>query len=289
MGRKTQFAAQVCGCASVHVASIPVSTLGGCQKPKPKDTHEIADCFEAVVMGSTVRGKNIMPAYPLVIAEIGNCHEGNLEVALELVERAREAGADFAKFQAGTAVGFARLPEDVERYKKYELGKAGYLKLAWRAWDIGIIPMFSIWGEGFDDLMMPPFLWRKIAARQCTADTINRWQSPETFISIPHWFTEGDILALNITTGIPMHCVTEYPATDPMLNRILKLAQWTGLPAGFSDHTIGIENAITAVKQAHAIAIEKHFTLSHDFGPLRDHQLAATPSELKALVEAVKS
>lgn len=229
------------------------------------------------------------PTRPFVIAEIGNCHEGNLEVALELVERAREAGADFVKFQAGTAAGFARLPEDVERYKKYELGKNGYLVLANRAFDLGIIPMFSVWGDGFDDLMVDPFIWKKIAARQCTTETISRWQSQNTFISIPHWFTEVDVMTLGLVSGIPMHCVTEYPAKDPMLNRILKLTQWTGFPAGFSDHTIGIENAIVAVKQANAIAIEKHFTLAHDFGPLRDHQLAATPDELKALVEAVKS
>lgn len=229
-----------------------------------------------------------MPSIPYVIAEVGNCHEGDLAVAFELVERAREAGADFVKFQAGTAEGFARFAEDVPRYRKYELGDNGYKALANKAFDLGIIPLFSIWNPEFECFFEEPFVWRKIPARQCDQKTIERWNSTCTFISVPHWFSEEEVKALKIANGIPMHCVTEYPATDPMLNRIMKLAQWTGREVGFSDHTVGIDNAIAAVKQASAVAVEKHFTLAHDFGPLRDHQLAATPLELAQLVQAVK-
>ena len=228
------------------------------------------------------------PTKPYVIAEVGNCHEGSLDAAIELVERAREAGADFVKFQAGTAAGFARTREEIPRYEKYAFTKDQYWKLAKHAVALEIEPFFSVWGEGFDEFMVTPIRWRKIPARQCDSVSITRWLSRSTFISIPHWYIEVDVKALGTDRGIPMHCVTEYPAVDPMLNRILKLSEWLNLPAGFSDHTIGIENAIAAVKHAGAVAIEKHFTLSHDFGPLRDHGLAATPAEMRALVEAVK-
>lgn len=225
---------------------------------------------------------------PFVIAEVGNCHEGSIDVALELIDRAKDSGADFVKFQAGTAKGFARTPADVERYQKYELGYAGYWALVEHAGKVGIEIFFSTWDDQFDSLNHFPILWRKIPARQCDRATIESKGTAQTFISIPHWFTEEQIKSLNITKGIPLHCVTEYPAKDAMLGRIMKIRDWTGLPTGFSDHTIGIEAAISAVKDAGAIAVEKHFTKAHDFGPLRDHALAATPDELAALVKAVK-
>ena len=225
---------------------------------------------------------------PYIIAEVGNCHEGSLEVALELIDRAKDSGADFVKFQAGRAEGFARSQDDIPRYRKYELGIDGYRALIERAIDIRIEIIFSVWNVEFEELLKYPVLWRKIPARQCERDTIAINANDQTFISIPHWFEEKDVKNLNIVRGIPMHCVTEYPAKDPMLNRIIKIRDWTGLDTGFSDHTIGIESAILAVKEAGAIAIEKHFTKAHDFGPLRDHALAATPEELKQLVLAVK-
>ena len=225
---------------------------------------------------------------PLIIAEIGNCHEGSLEVALELVSLAKEAGADLVKFQAGRAEGFSRTADDIERYRKYELSLEGYWKLAEFARSIEIEPFFSVWNEEFNVLLDFPQMWRKIPSRQCERSVIARFSNLRTFISIPHWFTEDQVRNLNIGEGIPLHCVTEYPAIDPMLNRIIKIKDWTGLRTGYSDHTIGIESAISAVKDAGAIVIEKHFTKAHDFGPLRDHALAATPLELANLIKAVK-
>lgn len=209
-------------------------------------------------------------------------------MALELVERAKDSGADFVKFQAGTAEGFARGPQDIERYRKYELGIDGYWKLVERAEQVKIDIFFSLWNVQFESLLRFPVRWTKIPARQCDKVTIFTKATPYTFISIPHWFDEEQVKSLGIVCGIPMHCVTEYPAKDPMLNRIMKIRDWTGLPTGFSDHTIGIEAAVSAVVDAQAVVIEKHFTKAHDFGPLRDHVLAATPEEMKELVRRVK-
>lgn len=228
------------------------------------------------------------PSKPYVIAEAGNCHEGSLETAIELVHRAREAGADFIKFQAGRAEGFARLKEDIPRYRRYELGFVGYKRLAAEAFRCDIDILFSVWNEEFDELRTEVGGWFKIPARQCDPDVIRFKATPKTFISIPHWYDEAQVRALGITQGIPLHCVTEYPAQDAQLPRLGRLRQWLGMDVGYSDHTVGIDNAIAAVKQGGAIAVEKHFTLAHDFGPLRDHALAATPVELKQLVEAVK-
>jgi sialic acid synthase SpsE len=53
---------------------------------------------------------------------------------------------------------------------------------------------------------------------------------------------------------------------------------------GYSDHTLGIEAALTAVSLG-ARVIEKHFTLRHDYSDFRDHQLSADPGELAQLVQ----
>jgi len=66
---------------------------------------------------------------PIIIAECGNNHEGNFDTACELLEKAKESGADLIKFQAGTAEGFARKEKQIPFYKKFELGLYNYKRL----------------------------------------------------------------------------------------------------------------------------------------------------------------
>lgn len=218
---------------------------------------------------------------PLIVAECGNNHEGSMDAALKLLDAAVEAGASLVKFQAGTAEGFARNADEVERYKPYALGWRNYNRLYERGKELGVPVFFSVWGhsEGFQALRRLEFL--KIAARQFGKYLY--LDNPKMFVSVPHTYS-GDY---PYEHAIPLHCVSEYPATNPHLERILSLANvWTRY-IGYSDHTVGIDACIEAAGLG-AIVIEKHFTLSHDFGLLRDHKLSATPEELKKLVEEVR-
>lgn len=224
---------------------------------------------------------------PIIIAEAGNNHEGNLQAALELIERAKDAGADLVKFQAGLASGFARRPEDTPRYKKYELGKEGYDRLIEHGKKTGIPVFFSVWSDVFDEYRR--LEWFKIAARQCAPDYIQRYATDKTFISIPH--TLDAVRELGISRGIVLHCVSHYPAQAPFFWRFGHIRRELGanIELGWSDHFVGIETAVQAWQGFNIAVIEKHFTLKHDFGPLRDHWLSADPKELKELVERVKS
>jgi sialic acid synthase SpsE len=219
-----------------------------------------------------------------IIAEAGNAHEGNLSVALELLERAKECGADMVKFQAGKAGGFARTEEQVPFYRKYELGRDGYDLLIKRGRELDFPVFFSVWSEEYADYRK--LEWFKIPARQCNAENIRKYGTEKTFISVPHNLT--DVKGLRIKQGIVMHCVSEYPQKGGfwwrMRELLLELPQ---VEIGFSDHFVGIDGAIHAAYMG-AVAIEKHFTLAHNFGPLRDHALSATPAELRELVERVK-
>lgn len=231
----------------------------------------------------------------LIIAEAGNNHEGHLDTALELIERAKESGADMVKFQAGMAEGFATNPTDPEqirKYRRYELGLTGYDKLILRGNELGIPVFFSVWSPEFD--AYNGLRYKKVPARQCDHQTILRLDSPTTYISIPHSMPLMKVAALPIHRGVPMHVVAQYPAGSAMMARFhdlrAALKKKVG-QVGYSDHTVGIYWAVrmATAKYTRCPVIEKHFTLKHDFGPLRDHALSATPEEMKEMVERIKT
>ena len=86
-----------------------------------------------------------------------------------------------------------------------------------------------------------------------------------------------------------LHCTSEYPAplADVNLRAMQTMHDTFSLPVGYSDHTNGIEISIAAVALG-ATVIEKHFTLDKTMsGP--DHQASLSPSELKAMVDAIRN
>jgi sialic acid synthase SpsE len=75
---------------------------------------------------------NIIYKEPFVIAEIGNNHEGNFEVAKKLVYEAKKAGVDAVKFQVFDTENYVNKSEQ-ERYSKlkgYELSRSNFFKLS---------------------------------------------------------------------------------------------------------------------------------------------------------------
>ncbi len=85
-----------------------------------------------------------------------------------------------------------------------------------------------------------------------------------------------------------LHCTTEYPAPYSEVNlRVMDtLYQAFGLPVGLSDHTPGIAVPIAAVARG-ASVIEKHLTIDKGL-PGRDHQASLAPTELQAMVQAIR-
>lgn len=224
---------------------------------------------------------------PILIAEVGNNHEGNFDLACEMLERAKDAGADLVKFQAGKAEGFARRPEQIEFYRKLELSLEDFTNLYKLGQKIGIEVFFSIWSPEMESLRKLE-KYHKIPARQCTSENINLHDSPNTFISMP---PEVKVLDFKKPLqGFLLHVIPEYPTYDPNLEMIFHLTRMVGNKVGFSDHTIGISTAIVAIKEFHAVAVEKHFTLTElkQDSNFRDHQLSATPEEFKILRDIVK-
>jgi sialic acid synthase SpsE len=86
-----------------------------------------------------------------------------------------------------------------------------------------------------------------------------------------------------------LHCNTEYPTpmNDVNLRAMIAIREAFGVRVGYSDHTVGIEVAISAVSLG-AVIIEKHFTLDRNL-PGPDHKASLEPAELKAMVSAIRN
>jgi sialic acid synthase SpsE len=85
-----------------------------------------------------------------------------------------------------------------------------------------------------------------------------------------------------------LQCTSLYPAPARLANlrAIPGMAQAFGVPVGLSDHTLGTHVAVASVALGSCM-LEKHFTLDRRL-PGPDHPFAIEPTELKALVAAVR-
>ena len=242
----------------------------------------------------------------LIVAEIGNNHEGDLGRAEEMIHRAAEAGAQAVKFQTieperlVTADQTARL----EQLRRFALTADDHRRLAAVAGKAGVLFLstpFSLDAVALLDPLVPAF---KIASGDNDfAPLLTRVAATGKPLLISTGMSAPNDIALAVSrirkawrdaqAGDPglvlLHCVSAYPTPSHAANlrAILSLPAYGAVP-GYSDHTLGIEAAVLSVALG-ARVIEKHFTLSKTQSEFRDHQLSAEPRELAELVARVRA
>lgn len=229
-----------------------------------------------------------------VIAEIGNSHMGDIQNAYSLIQEAKRAGVSAVKFQAGTAKGFARTTDDIAKYEKYVLSPKDFSDLAVYAKSLKLGVIFSIWSPEYLPLRLIED-YHKIPARQCRNSIIKEIDNYNTLVSIPYNRAvreyKNQLIRLReiILNAIPMYCISEYPTVNPELENINLVRDVfnDGRWIGYSDHTIGIEACIEAVKKYKVKVIEKHFTLDKNTEGLRDHKLSADFEDMQKLVKEI--
>lgn len=240
----------------------------------------------------------------LVVAEIGNNHEGDLGLAEALVAMAAEAGAQAVKFQTivperlvgpdqtarlAQLARFAFSPDQHARLA--EVAAAAGVMFLSTPFDLGsvamldpLVPAFKI-ASGDNDFV-PLLEWVAATAKPVLLSTGMRdldgaRAAAETVRAV--WRRRGTNPGL-----VLLHCVSAYPTPPEDANlRALGALAGLGATVGYSDHTLGIGAAPLAVALG-ARVIEKHFTIRHDHSAFRDHQLSADPGELTALVARVR-
>jgi sialic acid synthase SpsE len=242
-----------------------------------------------------------------IIAEAGNCHEGSIVRAEEMIIEAKKAGADAIKFQAITPEKLFSNPKQIEKYKKLCLPMSCFGALKKRCDVEGIKFMathFDFDGlEMLDSIGVPAF---KISSGDNnyfdlideTIKVANKRRKP-TIISLGLLNERGrsDLIDRYSDTyhskkrTLFLHCVSAYPAKAEyveMGNIVFydNLFNKQGI-LGYSDHCIGNEACLLAVAKG-ASVIEKHFTLDHNLSDFRDHKLSANPKEFKQLVKSIR-
>jgi N,N'-diacetyllegionaminate synthase len=240
----------------------------------------------------------------LVIAELGNNHEGIYARAEEMIGRAKAAGADAVKFQtivpnrlvsAGETARIAQLTRFQFSYAQFE----GLAATARREGIIFLSTPFDIASVAALDPLVPAFkiasgdndFFPLIEAVALTGKPIllSTGLADRADVVVAKNFID----AVWRRSGRPgdlalLHCVVSYPtiAADASLSAIRDLAT-LGCIVGYSDHTIGISAAILSVALG-ARVIEKHFTLDKNQSDFHDHKLSADPTDLAELVQRVR-
>ena len=241
----------------------------------------------------------------LIVAEIGNNHEGRFETAQELVRQASACGADAVKFQtfrtehyvsAANAARFARL-------KSFEFTPAQFEALATLAHSLQLLFISTPFDLASARLLEPLVDAFKIASGDNTFYPLIDWvaqtgkpliistgasdavQVERAVAAVRRRWTATSLSQLAI-----LHCVSSYPVEPAQANlrSIPFLAErCPDVTVGYSDHVAGIEASVLAAGLG-ARVIEKHFTLDHRLSDFRDHQLSADPGELRELVRRVR-
>jgi N-acetylneuraminate synthase/N,N'-diacetyllegionaminate synthase len=240
----------------------------------------------------------------LVVAEIGNNHEGDFGRAEELIARAAETGAQAVKFQTFVPEHYVSCEETarLERLRQFAFTFEQFEKLARYAESKGLVFLstpFDLASAKFLDKLCPaikissgdnnfiPLLEliatfnKPVLLSTGLADLSDIERAHATIANI--WSQRADKGEI-----VLLHCVSSYPTPidDANLSAIRTLRERFGGTVGYSDHTLGIDAAVLSVALG-ARVVEKHFTLDKNLSDFRDHQLSADPAELKELVMRV--
>lgn len=253
---------------------------------------------------------------PYIIAEIGANHNGDMNLARQIIDAAIDCGCDAVKFQSWTPDSIVS-KEEYEKNQKYndsakkhfgslrEMVDKYYLRTEQhyeleaycreRNIDFCSTPFTNDEVDLLEDLKVPFY---KIASMDINNYEFLKYvaQKGKPVILSTGMSTLGEIeSAINVITQagndeiVLLHCISIYPPLyeDIHLNNITMLQQTFGYPVGFSDHTIGYSIPLASVALG-ACVIEKHFTLDKDL-PGWDHEISANPEEMKIICTESKN
>ncbi len=230
-----------------------------------------------------------------IIAEIGENHLGNLDLALAMVTQAAAAGADYCKFQSYRGEDVA--PTDPERdwFTRVAVSDDAHRRLQAHCQASGVQFLSSPFSvERTEFLFSLGLRTIKIASSELTNRDVLRAvneRAPRVFLSVGLADEEEIVEALTRLSRCDvtlLHCVSLYPAPPARINlrSIPYLRERFGTRVGFSDHTVGYHAALAA-RALGAEVIEKHFTLSHEL-PGTDHVLSLTPAQFAEMARCLR-
>lgn len=251
----------------------------------------------------------------LIIAEAGVNHNCDYEIAIKMIDCAKEAGVDIVKFQTGLPHNVISRYAPKAEYQKRNTKNSQESQLEMVksiAFEYEVFASLKKYCEEVGiEFLSTPFDLESIDYLRGIG--VKKWKIPSGEITnLPYLEHIGALKEpIILSTGMSamdevaeallvlrkagaeditlLHCTTDYPTSydDVNLNAMLSLKDEFHVKVGYSDHTLGIEIPIMAVAMG-AQVIEKHFTLSRTMdGP--DHKASLEPNELREMVTAIRN
>lgn len=251
-----------------------------------------------------------------IIAEAGVNHNGDINLAKELIYAAKETGADAVKFQTFKADSLVNKTAEKAQYQakntpagsQYEMLKALEISveshhiLSELSASLGIEFMSTGFDEASVDFLVSLGVKRlKVPSGEITNHGLLAHMAKT---GLPIIVSTGMCYLSEVYEAIQgllpfyqknpaekitlLHCTSNYPAAyqDVNLRAMQTLKQSFNLPVGYSDHTLGSLVPTMAVAMG-ATVLEKHFTLDTTLaGP--DHAASMSPEQFKAMVQLIR-
>lgn len=248
-----------------------------------------------------------------IIAEAGVNHNGRLDLALKLCDAAKESGVDAVKFQTFKTENILIKSAEKAEYQKentadseesqfdmvknLELSYEDFIEVQKHCKKIGIEYLSTPDDEeslefllsqgmelikvGSGEISNIPYL-RKIGSKK---KKVILSTGMSTLGEVERAYNE--LLNAGAPEVVLLHCTTNYPCPmdEVNLNAMNTLRDAFKCEVGYSDHTLGVEVAVSSVALG-ATILEKHFTLDKNMdGP--DHKASLEPHELKMMVDMI--
>ena len=245
-----------------------------------------------------------------VIAEIGNNHNGDIGIAMQLIDAAHASGADCAKFQmrdmsklysnAGNSNDMASdlgTQYTLDLLERFQLSDDELFRCFDYAAEKGMVPLCTPWDETSLDKLNR---WGMEGFKVASADFTNHALiSQLAATGKPLICSTGMASELEIRSGIKhlqqeganfvlLHCNSTYPTPfkDVNLRYLERLRELADAPVGYSGHERGIEVPIAAVALG-ASVIEKHITVDRAMEG-NDHKVSLLPDEFTQMMQGIR-
>jgi len=260
--------------------------------------------------GFSIQNKEISENSPsFIIAEIGNNHQGSIDLAKELVDHAVNAKVDCVKFQMRS---MDKLYKDsgqddvsadlgaqytLDLLSKFQLSNDALIEVFDYAKSKGTLPLCTPWdleslkvleNYGMDAYKVASADFTNFELLEAIANTgkpffCSTGMSSEAEIKETVSFLEN--LGANY---VLLHCNSTYPTPfkDVNLKYITRLKKITGALVGYSGHERGICVPIASIALG-ASVIEKHLTVDTSLEGT-DHRVSLLPNELKEMVKQIR-
>ena len=253
--------------------------------------------------------REIGDGHPIyVVAEIGINHNGDVELAKNLINAAVEAGVDAVKFQKRTPELCVPI-EQRDQMRETPWGYISYLDYRYRTEfeqeqygqidgycrERGVTWFASVWDipsvdfmEGFD-----PACYKIPSAGLTDHDLLRRVRSTERPLILSTGMStmeqiKAAVEILGTDNLIITHATSTYPCDPEELNLSLipRLAELFPCPIGYSGHEVGLIPSIVAIALG-AVLVERHITLDRSMWG-SDQAASVEPGGFRRLVKYIR-